>query len=1125
MLSTHVSRFIFLFTTFIVGFQSCKSKSDNEQPGFFKLLDHNQTGVTFANNITESDSLNILDYLYFYNGAGVASADFNNDGFEDLYFVSNQGSNKLYLNKGKLRGEKTGLNFEDITESSGTAGSGNWKTGVTVVDINSDGFKDIYVSVVSGYKSFSGKNQLYINQGDLTFTESAAKWGLDFAGLSTQAAFFDYDKDGDLDMFQLTHSVHSNDTYGDSTLRFKYDELAGDHLFRNDGDYFTDVTKTSGIYAAPIGYGLGISIGDFNNDGWDDIYVSNDFFEQDYYYINQQNGTFKEKLKEAFGHTSLFSMGSAAGDINMDGHLDLITTDMLPDKIKALKSTINDEPLDIYNLEVKSGFYYQYSRNSLQLNVAGGKKFIDIGLYSGIAATEWTWSPLIQDFDMDGRKDLFFSNGIKRRLNDLDYLKYLGSPSVLNDFDSNRKFDRHKIDKMPDGRVPNFLFRGDSALKFTDVSAVNAMNQASSSSGAVSVDLDNDGDLEIVTNNMDGPAFIYENTSNRSDKKETSSFLNISVQYKPKNLDGIGTKLFMKSSGGGIDHQEVQTSTAFQSNQNSNLLFTFPDNDKSAELLIVWPDNSFQVITRFEIGGKQKIVFDSTAIRSQVTDLAMVIRNFIDGSAQFDHLDVDAELLAELKISPTPDFNYYSLLPHTYLKHTPAIAVADVNSDGFDDIYVGGIAGEERYLLIGQSDGTLRKIQVAGFAAFADHADAEAQWVDLDNDNKLDLVITNAEHPLIDFAQIKPHRVFLNKGNFKFEAKTLPHVRSLTSKMALIDYNGDGLKDIFLAGAVYFKNYTKILPSFLFLNRGEGRFDNLSAELFPDLAALSFVKDLTVADLNKDGKQDMVVSAEWQPLQLFLNTGRQLKKYDTPGLDKMSGWWQSATVADLDQDGKADLLAGNWGLNNKYNVAGNQPLYAYNGDLDQDGRADLIISYFDKGRYYPFRPKNDLEQELPYLKKEWLSYQKMADKSTEEIFKDRLNGKDRLETNTFTSIFVSDILKAQNVTILPHLYQQAPIISAIGSETPNQLIIAGNFWGAIPYEGRYDAVGLATMEYNRKKREFLSPRYWVNPLFNFSEVIYLRNIKAGKKSSWIVVTGDGKLLRVWSPKSAAISSL
>lgn len=1096
-------------------FQSCNSGKDVEQPQFFKLLDPADSKVTFSNNISESDSLNILDYLYFYNGAGVAAADFNNDGLEDIYFISNQQSNKLYLNKGNLK-------FEDITEKSGTSGSGNWKTGVTVVDINDDGFKDIYVSVVSGYKTLSGKNQLFINNGDLTFTDKAAEYGLDFAGLSTQASFFDYDKDGDLDMYLLTHSVHSNDTYGDSTLRFKYNEIAGDHLFRNDNNRFSDVTIASGIYASPIGYGLGVSIADFNNDGWDDIYVSNDFFEQDYYYINQQDGTFKEKLKEAFGHTSLFSMGNAAGDINMDGNLDLISTDMLPADMKVLKSTINDEPLDIYNLEVKSGFYYQYSRNSLQLNVAEGKKFIDIGLYSGVSATDWTWSPLIQDFDMDGRKDIFFSNGIKKRLNDLDYLKYLGDPYVKNVETKDRKFDRNKIEKMPDGRVPNVLFRGDSALRFTDVSASNNMSQPSASSGAVYVDLDNDGDLEIVTNNMDEPASIYQNNSIRAETAGKPAFISFKTKYKAGNRDGIGAKLYMRSLDGSIDHQEIQTSAAFQSNQNNNLLFTFPAGDKPVELLVVWPDNSYQLVREFIMGKKYQLSWDEKAIQPPGGKLTSVIRDFIKGSSGFTHQAMNAELLADLEISPTPDFNYYSLLPHTYLKQTPAIAVADINNDGLDDVYVGGMAGAEKYLLIGRTDGKFDKIKVAEFLKFADFADAEAQWADLDNDGDQDLVVTNAEHPLIDSSQVKAQRIFINNGNFNFTGGHLPLLHSLTSKLAFIDYNGDGLKDIFLAGAVYFKNYTKVLPSFLLINRGKGNFEKADPAISAELSRIPFIRDLTVSDLNKDGKDDLVVSAEWQAVQVFLNEGNKMKRQSIPVLDQLSGWWQSATVADLDEDGKADLLLGNWGLNSKYNVADGQPLHAYNSDVDKDGKPDLIISYFDKGNHYPFRPKNDLEQELPYLKKEWLSYQKMADKTTDEIFKDRISEDGRIEAISFQSVYVSDILKSQQIKALPYLYQQSPISSALPGGKPNELIVNGNFWGAIPYEGKYDALGLVTLAYDAASKQLIQPRYWVNSQFNFNEISFIRKLKGAKKDSWLVLTGEGKLLSVAESGSQVI---
>ncbi|HUH32512.1 MAG TPA: VCBS repeat-containing protein, partial [Daejeonella sp.] len=859
---------------------------------------------------------------------------------------------------------------------------------------------------------------------------------------------------------------------------------------------------------------LGVSISDFNNDGWDDIYVSNDFFEQDYYYINQQDGTFKEKLKEAFGHTSLFSMGNVAGDINLDGNLDLITTDMLPADMKVLKSTINDEPLDIYNLEVKSGFYYQYSRNALQLNVANGKKFVDIGIYSGVSATDWTWSPMIQDFDLDGRKDLFFSNGIKKRLNDLDYLKYLGDPGVMKGYANDRKFDRNKINKMPDGRVPNFLFRGDSALRFADVSSTNDMVQPSASSGAIYVDLDNDGDLEIVTNNMDEPATIYQNVSIQPGSANLSTTLTYSVSFKEGNKDGIGTRFFMKSAKGTVDHQEIQTSTGFQSGQNNNLLFTFSSGDKPAELLIIWPDNSSQVIKQFDSGKKVKITWTDSTKNVWVNDVSTYIQKFIAGSSLFDHQQMDVQFIADLKVSSTPDFNYYSLLPHTYLKHTPAIAVGDLNSDGFDDLYVGGVSGEEKYLLIGQANSGFKRVNVEAFKPYIDIADAEAQWGDLDNDGDLDLVVTNAEHPLVDSGKVQAQRVFLNKGNFNFESSNLPALRSLTSKLALIDYNGDGFKDIFLAGAVYFKNYTKKLPSFLLINDGKGGFKEASAQLPSALADIRFIRDLTVSDLNGDGREDLIVSSEWQPLAVFVHNGRGLQKKQIPVLEKLKGWWQSATVTDLNQDGKSDLIAGNWGLNSKYNVAEGQPLYAYNSDLDKDGKPDLIISYFYEGNHYPFRPKNDLEQELPYLKKEWLSYQKMADKTTAEIFKDRINEQDRLESNTFESVFISDILGDQIITALPYLYQQSPITSGASSGEENKLIINGNYWGAIPYEGRYDALGLATLEYNADQKKFSDPVYWINSQINFSEISYIKKVKSGNKNRWIVLTSEGKLLSV-----------
>ncbi|MBE7176845.1 MAG: VCBS repeat-containing protein [Mucilaginibacter polytrichastri] len=1087
------------FTLVFLVSLGCTKKTG--QPQIFKKLPAGKTNIQFANTVTESDSVNILDYLYFYNGAGVASGDFNRDGLEDLYFVSNQGENKLYLNKGNMQ-------FEDITAKAGVQGKGNWKTGVTVADVNGDGYPDIYLSVVSEYKTFKGRNQLFINNGDLTFTERAAEYGVDFAGLSTQAAFFDYDKDGDLDLFILTHSVHSNDTYGDSTLRFKYNEIGGDHLYRNDGGHFTDVTKGSGIYAAPIGYGLGIAIADLNNDGWDDIYISNDFFEQDYYYINQKNGTFEEQLKQAFGHTSLFSMGNAVADFNGDGQLDVLTTDMLPDDIRALKSTITDEAPDIYNMEVKAGYYYQYSKNSLQLNVANGQKFVDIGLYAGMSATDWTWSPLVHDFDMDGRKDIFFSNGIKKRLNDLDYLKYLGSNISVKEFNKTRVFDQDKIDHMPDGRVHNFFFRGDSAMRFSDISALNDMKDNSASSGSIAVDLDNDGDLDIVTNNMDEPAFVYLNQTMENAGAEKPAWISFSAHYKTGNPQGIGTKFYVRSAGK-TDHQEMQTSAGFQSGRGTLPYFTFTAKQKPEEMLVIWPDNSTQIIRDFRLNTKQEIRYDEK--KTVKTDsLPQLISRFVAGEAEISHKNIAVKQVARVEPYETPDFNYYSLIPHNYQPHTPAVAAADIDGDGFDDLYIGGAEDQPKYLLMGGASG-FRRVDVAAFSTAKTYTDAFAEWADLNGDKKPDLIVHTQNHPFSDKKTAKPSRVYLNLGNGQFREQILPAV-PLNSRLYLWDANGDGQTDLLFCGAPSLRDFGRKVPPLLLLNDGHAGFSPAQENFYSEIGSMPLLRDIVVADVDGNGKEDLIIAAEWQELTLLLNDAKKLSR--SAILPGKKGWWQSLLLADVDGDGKPDLLAGNWGLNNKFNVTEKTPLKAYVQDLDKDGKTDFILSYAHNGKYYPFRPKNDLEQELPYMKKEWLSYQKMADKTTEEVFGSRLDQSAAEEANCFESLFISDIRGKKTAHVLPWMYQQAPIMSFAkirGEKGSGKLLVNGNFQGVVPYEGRYDALGLVNLRWDARLNAIAQPEYLINANFNAEEITWLRTIKSGVKTACLAMTHDGRL--------------
>ncbi|WP_311195985.1 CRTAC1 family protein [Antarcticibacterium sp. 1MA-6-2] len=623
-----------IFYTSIIFLISCSR--DKEENYLFQTPGPEATGIHFTNELTETNALNILDYLYFYNGGGIAIGDINNDGLQDIYFTANQTANKLFLNQGNLK-------FEDITETAGVGGESSWNTSVTMADVNGDGYLDLYVCAVVGINGLRGKNELFINNGDNTFTEKGEEYGLDYKNYSSTAAFFDYDNDGDLDMYLLNHAVHTVNTYGPAEIRNNRTAESGDKLLRNDSGKFIDVSEEAGIYGGANGYGLGLATADFNNDGFTDIYVSNDFHEDDYYYINNGDGTFFEMLKEKFSHVSRFSMGNDVADVNSDGYLDILTLDMLPEDEKILKASMSDDPVDLYNMKInRFNYHHQYTRNMLQIN-RGGVYFQEMGLYSGLAATDWSWSPLFGDYDLDGRQDVFIATGIPRRPNDLDYIKYVSNEQIQKKINNTNLVDQKALDMMPSGKVHNYVLRGEEFLKFSNQSGNWFPRDSIVSTGAAWGDLDNDGDLDIVTNNINQPASVYINTT-----AGNSAYLKIKFQYTPPNNFGFGTKAFSYHQGK-MQTKQLFTARGFQSSSEPVISFGYGDVQKVDSLIIVWPDNTTEKFLN--------VAVNQTLILSPSSERENFLNNFPKNSPWFTKVDSLPGLDYEHKENNYIDFN------------------------------------------------------------------------------------------------------------------------------------------------------------------------------------------------------------------------------------------------------------------------------------------------------------------------------------------------------------------------------------------------------------------------------------------------------------------------------------
>ncbi len=1001
----------------------------------FKNPSEAETGISFSNNLTETNDLNILDYLYFYNGGGVAIGDINGDDLPDIYFSGNQVKNKLYLNKGNLT-------FEDITEKAGVAGNSSWNTGAVMGDVNGDGLLDIYVCAVVGINGFNGYNELFINNGDQTFTESAAKYGLDFDTFSSNAAFLDFDLDGDLDLYLLNHAVHTQESFGKADLRYKRDFQTGDKLLRNDGDSFVEVSEEAGIFGGINGYGLGVAISDFNQDGYPDIYVGNDFHEDDYYYLNNGDGTFSENLKSYFGHTTRFSMGSDVADVNHDGWPDLLSLDMLPEDETVLKSSEGDDDLQIQKMRINQyGYHYQFTRNMLQLN-RPGYKFEETALMSSIAATDWSWSALFADYNADGEQDVFISNGIPKRPNDLDFINFVSDDQIKKKIDNTKLVDQEALNMMPSGTYHNYVFQGTDSLNFIDRSKEWIVKDTLVSGATAMGDLDNDGDMDLVTNNINSPATLYINQTNTG-----ANYLKIKLNYPGKNPFGIGTKILSYHKGI-LQFKELYTVRGFQASSEPIIHFGYGSYSQVDSLRILWPDKTTQVLKNVAVNQTLKVQpkdnqrFSYPWLKFQKTMLFKMVDDSL--GIQFTHQE-----------DPYVDFNRQKLIPYQVSDRGPALAIGDINGDGEDDLFFGSSKFLPSAIYIQTEDG-FKETSYPEVTNDSITEDVVAVIEDFNGDGQNDLFVGtggadffNQMAPLLDSYYLRSDSTFIKQD--------LPAAFQNASVLAPADYDMDGDMDLFVGNQIITNDFGKSPASYILRNTN-GILERVENK---DLANVGMITDAIWDDYNGDGTPDLIVVGEWMSPVFFKNIQGNLAKENVLE-DTYNGLWESLIAFDIDKDGDTDYLLGNWGLNTKFKASDKAPMRMYYSDFDQNGSTETIVTTEKNGHYYPIEGLKGLADQMVSLRKKFTTYKDFAGKPIEEILeRKQMQEAIIFEIDELRSGYLENNQGRFRFVPFSRQLQVAPIMAFLkfdfDADGTEEVLAAGNYFGVKPYHGRLGA--------------------------------------------------------------------